>query len=65
MAGPTDGKLRRSKPERLKPTAVDLGLSRKNIREARQIRDAEWAIDVSDRRHAGLYGVGPGRLDKR
>lgn len=41
VATATDGKLGRSQPERLKPTASDLGLSRKDIHEARIIRDAE------------------------
>jgi hypothetical protein len=41
VASPRDGKLGRSEPERLKPTAADLGISRKDIHEARLIRDAE------------------------
>lgn len=42
VAGPNEGRPRRSDAERL-PTAADLGLSRKDIHEARQIRDAEKA----------------------
>lgn len=38
-----DGKFGRSEPERLKPTAADIGLTRKDIHEARQVRDAEAA----------------------
>jgi uncharacterized protein YjiS (DUF1127 family) len=34
---------RRSKAEHLKPTTADIGLSRKEIHEARMIRDAEAA----------------------
>ncbi len=41
VAGPTGNNLR-SEAER-KPTAADVGLSRKDIHEARQIRDAERA----------------------
>jgi hypothetical protein len=43
VASQRDGKLGRSEPERLKPTAADVGLSRKEIHEARTIRDAELA----------------------
>jgi hypothetical protein len=43
VAGPRDGKLGRSQPERLKPPASDLGLTRKDIHEARIVRDAEAA----------------------
>lgn len=43
VASQRDGKLGRSEPERLKPTAEDVGLSRKEIHEARIIRDAEAA----------------------
>lgn len=39
VAGSSDG--RRSDPERLKPTAADIGLSRKAIHEARKVRDLE------------------------
>ncbi|NEJ95261.1 hypothetical protein G7039_09085 [Rhizobium leguminosarum] len=42
VAGPSDGDHRRSDRERL-PTAADIGLSRKDVHEARQIRDAEKA----------------------
>jgi hypothetical protein len=42
VAGPADGKLGRSTGER-PPTAADIGLSRKEVFEARQIRDAEIA----------------------
>jgi hypothetical protein len=35
-----EGKLWRSEPERLKPTAAVIGVSRKEIHEARIIRDA-------------------------
>ncbi|MGN6117759.1 MAG: hypothetical protein ACTHN2_19825 [Nitrobacter sp.] len=40
VASAHDGKFGRSEPERLKPTAADIGLSRKDIHEARIIRDA-------------------------
>ena len=43
VASSHDGKLGRSQPERLKATASDLGLTRKDIHEARIIRDAEKA----------------------
>ena len=42
-ASARDGKLGRSSSERPKATAADIGLSRKDIHEARQIRDAEKA----------------------
>ncbi len=42
VAGPKDGKLGRSDGERL-PTAADIGLPRKDIHDARLIRDAEAA----------------------
>ena len=41
VASARDGKLGRSGSERLKPTAADLGVSRKDIQEGRQVRDAE------------------------
>jgi hypothetical protein len=54
VASARDGKLGRSEPEHLKPTA-QIGLSRKDIHEARIIRDAEtiqpgnvrWAVDAA------------------
>jgi hypothetical protein len=42
IAGPKYGKLGRSDGERL-PTAADIGLSRKDVHDARLIRDAEVA----------------------
>lgn len=41
VAGPRDGKLGRSNSERPRPAAADIGLSRKGIHEAREIRNAE------------------------
>src|ERR1700684_1379581 len=41
VASSRDGKLGRSETERPKATAADVGLSRKEIHEARIIRDAE------------------------
>jgi hypothetical protein len=41
VATARDGRLGRSQPERLKATAADIGLSRKQIHEARTARDAK------------------------